>query len=97
MALENWNTETVTKRLKPIRFSPLDDVRSLQLKIEEKAYDLFKAKPDEAPLQITRVFRERVIKSEDKEVVRFKIKQEVNDVSEVEGWSRVSSIHACLS
>jgi hypothetical protein len=90
MALENWNTETVIKPLKPTRFSLLDDVRSLQLKIEEKAYDLFKAKPEEPPLQITRVFKERDVKSDDKELVRFKVKQNINDVSEVDAWDKVS-------
>lgn len=35
----------------------LDDLRSLQTKVQEKAHDLFKAKAGISPLQVTRIFR----------------------------------------
>jgi hypothetical protein len=94
MALENWNTESI-KTHKPIRFSPLDDIRRLESRIEEKEHDLFKAKPDESPLQVTRVFKKRGKESGDKEAIRFKVKKDINNVSEVEAWRNVSLI-LCL-
>ena len=36
-------------------FSSLDDMRSLRLKIEEKAHDLFKEKPGKALFSVTRI------------------------------------------
>ena len=37
----------------------LDDLRSLKAKVDGKAHDLFKAKEGLAPLQVTRVFKDR--------------------------------------
>ncbi|KAH7323468.1 hypothetical protein BKA65DRAFT_69674 [Rhexocercosporidium sp. MPI-PUGE-AT-0058] len=39
--------------------SRLDDIRSLQTKVEEKAHDLFKGKAGISPLQVTRIFHGR--------------------------------------
>lgn len=39
----------------------LDDIRSLQRKIDAKALDLFKAKDGQAPLQVTRIFDDKVV------------------------------------
>jgi hypothetical protein len=38
-----------------VSFSSLDDVRSIQLKIDEKAHDLFKEKSGHPPLAVTRI------------------------------------------
>jgi hypothetical protein len=73
-------------------FSTLDDNRSLQAKLEEKARDLFKAKPGQAPLLVTRIYRERENSSDDDhwiESMRFRIKEKINNVSEIDSLVNV--------
>lgn len=49
---------TVNDYTKMASFSSLDDMRSIQLKIEGKAHDLFKEKPGgQAPLSVTRILK----------------------------------------
>ena len=89
MALEDWNSGSIVKSTEPLRFSPLDDIRSLQSKIEKKSPDLFKLEPEETPLQVTRVFQEGDPKSGGREITRFQVKKEIKDVSEAAGWREV--------
>ncbi len=42
----------------------LDDIRSLQHTLDEKAHNLFKAKDGQAPLQVTRISRRKVVNDE---------------------------------
>lgn len=94
MALENWSSGSVVKSTtEPLRFSPLDDIRSLQFKIEKKSPDLFKSKLEEWPLQVTRVFRERDLKSGGRDITRFQVKKAIKDVSEAERWREVRPTH----
>lgn len=38
----------------------LDDLQSLEKKIDEKAHDLFKAKPGHAGFQVTRISKQKI-------------------------------------
>jgi hypothetical protein len=48
---------TTNNYTKMALFSSLDDMRSIRLKIEEKAHDLFKEKPGQALFSVTRILR----------------------------------------
>ncbi|KAE8444552.1 hypothetical protein EG329_014476 [Mollisiaceae sp. DMI_Dod_QoI] len=61
----------------------LDDLRSLKLKIDEKAHDLFKEKPGHAELQVTRIFKRRSGKQDEGERNTFVKDLDVCDLSQV--------------
>ncbi|CZR68126.1 uncharacterized protein PAC_18025 [Phialocephala subalpina] len=90
MTFENWNDKILSKPVVMPQFHPLDDIRSLQTRIEQKAHDLFKGKPGQAPLQVTRIFRERSEKYEQKEATWVVIKNDVDDLSCVKALSNDS-------
>jgi len=54
-----WSESTVKliPKEKMSRAHRQDDLRSLKVKIDEKAYDLFKAKEGVPPFRVTRVFK----------------------------------------
>ena len=66
----------------------LDDLRSLELKINEKAYNLFKEKIGDAPLQVTRVFKSKR-KQGEKEGNCFERDLDVCGLSRVKALIRV--------
>lgn len=89
MALDGWNSDSTVQPAEPLRFSPLDDIRSLQSKLEKKSHDLFNAETIQWPLQVTRVFQERDPKCEGRDITRFQVKREIRDVSEATSWTQV--------
>jgi hypothetical protein len=66
-------------------FSNLDDMRSLRMKIDQKDYDLFKEKPGQALLTVTRVF-----KSQQNNTKFFEKDRKVSKVSDVRMLRNVS-------
>jgi hypothetical protein len=60
----------ITNYLEMASFSTLDDMRTIRLKVDQKAHDLFKEKPGQAPLTVTRIFKskERNASSFEKEI-----------------------------
>ncbi|KAF8849338.1 hypothetical protein BDZ45DRAFT_732300 [Acephala macrosclerotiorum] len=60
-----------------------DDLRSLEKKINEKAHNLFKAKPDRAGLQVTRVFKRKIGTKDDSERNVVVKNADVRDLAQV--------------
>jgi hypothetical protein len=65
-------------------FSSLDDMRSLQIKIDQKAHNLFKEKAGQAPLTVTRIFNDHDEESKEKSVGYYESDREVFGIDDVE-------------
>jgi hypothetical protein len=65
-------------------FSSLDDMRSLQIKIDQKAHNLFKEKAGQAPLTVTRIFNDHDEESKEKSVGYYENDREVFSIDDVE-------------
>ncbi|KAE9377376.1 hypothetical protein N431DRAFT_194425 [Stipitochalara longipes BDJ] len=59
-------------------FSRLDDTRMIRMKVDEKAHDLFKEKPGQAPMTVTRIFR-----SDKRSANFFERNREILDLSDI--------------
>jgi hypothetical protein len=68
----------------------LDDAGILKAKIDEKAYDLFKAKPEKPQLQVNRLFKTMI--GEDKETTCLVRNQNVGDVSQIKALEHVRNL-----
>ncbi len=64
-------------------FHHLDDLRALEVKIEQKAEDLFEAQDGKSPLQVTRVFQERFGKGNKRERSRVSLDEDVEDLAQI--------------
>jgi hypothetical protein len=62
------------------------------MKINEKAYDLFKEKPGTSPLQVTRIISNRVLNGEEKNVNRLVRDQDVWKLPEVKTLAQVRDL-----
>jgi len=67
----------------------MDDLESLQTKINTKAPDLFRERKGQAPLQVSRIFKGRI--GRDKETPCFVRDQSVWDKSQIKALKNVSS------
>jgi hypothetical protein len=72
-------------------FSTLDDMRSLRAKIDQKAHDLFKSKPGQAPLTVTRVFNSQESKSKG-----FEKDREVWTLPDIKRFPNVRTPELCI-
>jgi hypothetical protein len=68
-------------------FSSLDDMRTIRTKIEQKAHDLFREKPGQAPLRVTRAF-----KSQEKNAKCFEKHREVLNLSDIKKLRNVRTL-----
>jgi hypothetical protein len=64
-------------------FSSLDDMRSLQTKIDQKAQNLFKERTGQAPLIVTRIFKHSAVESEENTAKLFEKGKEVLNITDV--------------
>jgi hypothetical protein len=72
-------------------FSRFDDMRMIRMKIDEKAHDLFKEKPGQAPLTVTRIF-----KSDERNTKPFEKNREVLGLSDTKRLQNVRDNSPCL-
>lgn len=70
---------TITNCIEMASFPFLDDMRTLRMKVDQKAHDLFKEKPGQAPLTVTRIF-----KTKEKDAKPFEKDRKVLNVSDIQ-------------
>lgn len=82
---------TTTNYIEMISFSSLDDMRTIRMKVDEKAHDLFKEKPGQAPLTVT-----RILNSQEANAKPFEKDRKVLNLSDIKRLRNVRSLPHCV-
>jgi hypothetical protein len=80
-----------TNYIEMISFSSLDDMRTIRTKVDEKAHDLFKEKPGQAPLTVT-----RILNSQEANAKPFEKDRKVLNLSDIKRLRNVRSLPQCV-
>jgi hypothetical protein len=73
-------------------FSSLDDMRTIRMKVDQKAHDLFKEKTGQAPLTVT-----RILNPQETNATPFEKDRKVLNLSDIKRLRNVRSLPYCVA
>jgi hypothetical protein len=83
---------TTTDYIEMTFFSSLDDMRTIRMKVDQKAHDLFKEKPGQAPLTVT-----RILNPQETNVIPFEKDRKVLNLSDIKRLRNVRGLPHCVA